>query len=62
MEVKLGAHVYYIIFMTTTTTKILKNFSIITSSLLKLTNGIKHGDETWYTCVLHHFRDNYMFI
>ena len=52
MEVKLGAHGYYIVSMTTTTTKSLSNiFFMITSSLLKLANGTTHGDETWYACV-----------
>ena len=30
----------------------------ITSLLLKIANGTTHGDETWYTCVLHHFHDD----
>ncbi|CAI8042218.1 hypothetical protein GBAR_LOCUS23449, partial [Geodia barretti] len=46
MEVKLGAHVYYIVSMTTTTTNSLRAlFFKITSSLLKLANCSTHGDE-----------------
>ena len=30
----------------------------IYSSLLKLTNCITHGDETWYACVLHRYHGN----
>ncbi|CAI8056989.1 hypothetical protein GBAR_LOCUS31042 [Geodia barretti] len=56
MEVKLGAHVYYIVSMTTTTTNSLRHFS---SSLLKLANYSTHGGETWCACVLHRFNDNY---
>ncbi|CAI8051425.1 hypothetical protein GBAR_LOCUS28157 [Geodia barretti] len=48
MEVKLGAHAYYIVSMTTTTTISLRHFSLeYTPSLLKLANCSTHGGETW---------------
>ena len=59
MEVKLGVHVFYIVSMTTTTTKSLRNFSIITSPLLQLANGTTHGRDAWCACVLHRFHDNH---
>ena len=57
MEVKLGAHVYYIVFKTTTTTNSLRHFSLkLPTSFLKLANRSTHGGET---CVLHRFHDNH---
>ena len=59
MEMKLGTNAYDIISITTTyylnNNKYPKAF---TSSLLKLSNGSTHGDETCYACVLHHFHDD----
>ena len=50
MEVKLGAHVYYIVSMSDdhNNKKPQAIFFKISSSLLKLANGTMHGDETWY--------------
>ena len=52
LEVKLGAHVYYIVYMTTTTTNFFRHFSLLANC----------SGETWYTCVLHHFHHNHMFL
>ena len=66
IEMKLGTHACNIISMTTTLFKQQRiasgNFLKNTFSLLELAKGSTHGDETWYTCVLHYFHDNYMFL
>ena len=52
MEMKLCAHVYSIVSMTTISKKFPQAlFPITTSSLLKLANHAMHGSETWYTCI-----------
>ena len=61
IEMKLGTHASNIICMTITLFE-QEIFLKITSSLLKLAKGSTHVDETWYTCVLHHFHVNYMFL
>ena len=35
-------------------------FLEITSSLLKLVNGITHGGDTWYSCILLRFYDDHL--
>ena len=53
MEIKLCAHMYFIVSMTTVNKKCLQAlFPITTSSLLKLANHAMHGAETWYAYVL----------
>ena len=56
MEMKVHAHVYFIVSMTTVNKKFPQAlFPITTSSLLKLVNHAMHGAETWYACVFEHF-------
>ena len=60
MEMKLCAHMYFVVSMTTVNKKwpqVL--FPITTSSLLKLANHAMHGAETWCACVFERFHDNY---
>ena len=60
MEMKLCAHVYSIVSMTTVNKKFPQAlFPITTSSLLKLANHAMHGNETWYTCVFECFHDDH---
>ena len=60
MEVKLGTHVYFSVFMTTMNKNGLRHFfPITTSSLLKLANHVMHGSETWYAYVFQCFHDNH---
>ena len=60
MEMKLRAHVYSIVSMTTISKKCPQAlFPITTSSLLKLANHTMHGGETWYSCVFECFHDNH---
>ena len=60
MEMKLCAHMYFIVSMTTVNKKCPQAlFPITTSSLLKLANHAMHGAETWYACVFEHFHDNH---
>ena len=56
MEMKLCAHVYFIVSMTTVNKKCPQAlFPITTPSLLKLANHTIHGGETWYVCVFQRF-------
>ena len=60
MEMKLCAHVYSIVSMTTVDKKWPQAlFPITTSSLLKLANHAMHGAETWYACIFQRFHDIY---
>ena len=60
MEMKLCAHVYFIVSMTTVNKKCPQALlPITTSSLLKLANHVMHGSETWYACAFECFHDNY---
>ena len=60
MEMKLCAHVFFIVSMTTINKKCPQAlFPITTSSLLKLAYHTMHGGETWYTCVFPRFHDNH---
>ena len=60
MEMKLCAHVYFIVSMTTVNKKCPQALlPITTSSLLKLANHAMHGSETWYACAFECFHDNY---
>ena len=57
---KLCAHMYLIVSMTTVNKKCPQAlFPITTSSLLKLANHTMHGAETWYTCVFERFHDDH---
>ena len=52
MEMKLCAHVYSIVSMTTVNKKCPQAlFPITTSSLLKLAHHTMHKGETWYACI-----------
>ena len=59
MEMKLCAHVYFIVSMTTVNKKCPQALFPITSSFLKLANHAMHRAETWYTCVFERFHDNH---
>ena len=60
MEMKLCAHTYFIVSMTTINKKCPQAlFPITTSSLLKLANHAMHGAETWYACAFECFHDNH---
>ena len=60
MEMKLRAHVYSIVSVTTISKKFPQAlFPITTSSLLKLANHAMHGNETWYTCVFECLHDDH---
>ena len=61
MKMKLGTHAYYIVSVTTTFCLQITSVTFITS-LLKLDIGSTHGDQTWYTCILHRFHDDHMFV
>ena len=60
MEMKLCAHMYFIVSMTTVNKKCPQAlFPITTSSFLKLANHAMRGAETWYACVFERFHDNH---
>ena len=60
MEMKLCAHMYFIVSMTTVNKKCPRAiFPITDSSLLKLANHAMHRAETWYACVFERFHDNH---
>ena len=60
MEMKLCAHMYFIVSMTTVNKKFPQAlFPITTSSLLKLANHVMDGAETLYACVFECFHDNH---
>ena len=60
MEMKLCAHMYFIVSMTIVNKKCPQAlFLITTSSLLKLANHAMRGAETWYACVFERFHDNH---
>ena len=60
MEMKLCAHTYFIVSMTTINKKCPQAlFPITTSSLLKLANHAMHGAETWYACAFECFHDDH---
>ena len=60
MEMKLCAPMYFIVFMTTVSSKRPQAlFPITTSSLLKLTHHTMRGGETWYACVFQCFHDDH---
>ena len=58
VHMKLCAHVYFIVSMTTVNKKCPQAlFPQTTCSLLKLAHHAMYGGETWYTCVFDHFHD-----
>ena len=60
MELKLGAHVYLSVSMTTIDKKLPQAyFPVTTSSLLKLAHHTMRVGETWYACVFQRFHDNH---
>ena len=60
MEMKLCAHTYFIVSITTVNKKRPQAlFPVTTSSLLKLAHHTMHGAETWYACVFQRFHDNH---
>ena len=54
METKLGTHAYYhdnhLLFK--------QQQALFFKLLLRYSNLLTHGDETWYACVLHGFHDD----
>ena len=60
MEMKLCAHVYFIVSMTTVNKKCPQAlFPITTSSILKLAHHTMRGGETWYAYVFQSFHDDH---
>ena len=60
MEMKLCAHMYFIVSMTTVNKECPQAlFPVTTSLFLKPANHAMHRSETWYACVFQHFHDNH---